>query len=152
MPGSAQPDPATVAAAGKVTEALETVERARGHLYAFHQLTGYADLTLDDAVELLRKAGHDEWADRVATELIGINVVQDRWTYQVVEEYDDGYYRTFTTVENEVRAALTGGRRHLVEENEKRRRRTPGRPGHEQGAPTTAPSGEADSRYMPEAQ
>lgn len=33
-------DEATVEAVGKLTEALETVERARGHLYSFHQLTG----------------------------------------------------------------------------------------------------------------
>ena len=31
-------------AVGRVTEALETIERARGHLYSFHQLTGRADL------------------------------------------------------------------------------------------------------------
>jgi hypothetical protein len=29
-----------VLGAGKMPEALETLERARGHLYAFHQLLG----------------------------------------------------------------------------------------------------------------
>lgn len=143
MPESSQPAPATVAAVGKVSEALETVERARGHLYAFHQLTGSADLALDDAVRLLREAGHPALADRISTELIGLNVLPDRWTFQIVEEYDDGYYRTFTTLERDVRAALTDGRRHLEEEAMKRRRRTAGRPGHEQGAPATAPAEEA---------
>ena len=33
----------TVDAVGKASEALEYVERARGHLYAFHQLIGRAD-------------------------------------------------------------------------------------------------------------
>lgn len=33
-------DDATVEALGRLSEALETVERARGCLYAFHQLTG----------------------------------------------------------------------------------------------------------------
>ena len=37
-------------AVGRVTEALETIERARGHLYSFHQLTGRADLQLDEAL------------------------------------------------------------------------------------------------------
>ena len=32
-------DDRTVEAVGKLTEALETVERARGHLYSFHQLS-----------------------------------------------------------------------------------------------------------------
>ena len=37
-------DQATVDAVGKATEVLEYVERARGHLYAFHQLIGRADV------------------------------------------------------------------------------------------------------------
>jgi hypothetical protein len=64
-------DDDTVAALGKLSEALETTERARGHLYAVHQLTGHADLQLGDAVDLLRKAGHDGLADRIGTELLG---------------------------------------------------------------------------------
>ena len=42
---------ATVEALGKLSEALETCERARGHLYTFHQLTGSADIQLGDAVD-----------------------------------------------------------------------------------------------------
>jgi hypothetical protein len=42
-----------VAATGKMSEALERLERARGHLYSFHQLIGQTDLTLDEALELL---------------------------------------------------------------------------------------------------
>src|SRR5690606_12091050 len=37
----------TVEAAGKMSEALEYIERARGHLYTFHQLIGHADALLD---------------------------------------------------------------------------------------------------------
>lgn len=44
-------------AVGRVTEALETIERARGHLYSFHQLTGRADLQLDEAVARLNEIG-----------------------------------------------------------------------------------------------
>ena len=50
-------DDTTVEGLGKLSEALETVEQARGLLYGFHQLTGKADLLLQDAVELLREAG-----------------------------------------------------------------------------------------------
>ena len=56
---------ATVAALGKLSEALECVERARGHLYALHQLIGHADLMLDDAVEMFRAAGHHGIAERI---------------------------------------------------------------------------------------
>ena len=91
-------DDATVEALGKLSEALEAVEEARGRLYGFHRLTGTADLALGDAVELLRQAGHDELAGDIDEELVGRNVLYGRWTFQVVEEYDEHYYRTFRSL------------------------------------------------------
>jgi hypothetical protein len=120
----------TVAALGKLSEALETIEQARGHLYAFHQLTGRADGMLDHAEELLRGAGHDQLAERVRRELIGRNVLPGRWTFQIVEEYDEVYYGVFRRIEQDARDALVGGRRHLYEAEMKERRRTRGEPGH----------------------
>lgn len=124
-------DDTTVEAVGKLSEALETVERVRGHLYSLHQLTGQADLMLDDAVELFAKAGHPQVAERIQRDLIGRNVIAGRWTFQIVEDYDDGYYATFRDLEQQARTDLVGGRRHLYEAEMKERRRTHGRPGHE---------------------
>ncbi|MFE9726693.1 hypothetical protein ACFYQ5_24625 [Streptomyces sp. NPDC005794] len=123
-------DDTTVEAVGALTEALETVERARGQLYGFHQLTGGADLTLDRAVELLRIGGHAEQADLVEREILGRNVVPGCWTFQLVEAYDDTYYRPFLEVEKRVRQELVGGRRHLYEAEMKEARRTQGHPDH----------------------
>jgi hypothetical protein len=123
-------DDTTVAATGKLSEALEIIERARGHLYAFHQLTGGADLALDEAVELFREAGHARVADRISTELIGRNVLAGRWTFQIIEEYDDGYYALFRDIERATRDELLDGRRHLYEAEMKEARRTRGAPGH----------------------
>jgi hypothetical protein len=120
----------TVAALGALTEALEKVERARGQLYGFHQLTGGADLTLDRAVELLRMGGHAEQAALVEREILGRNVVPGCWTFQLVEAYDDTYYRPFVEVEERVRQELLGGRRHLYEAEMKEVRRTHGHPHH----------------------
>lgn len=122
---------ATVEALGKLSEALEVVEDARGHLYRFHRLTGTADLALGEAVDLLRSAGHADLADRIDRELVGRNVLEGRWTFQVVEEYDDGYYGTFRRFEQEAREALVGGRRHLYEAEMKERERTSGLRHHE---------------------
>jgi hypothetical protein len=122
---------ATVAALGKLSEALETIEQVRGHWYALHQLTGRADHMLDDAVAMLRDAGHDRLADRVRDELIGRNLIAGRWTFQLVEEFDDHYYATFRQVERDARDELVGGRRHLFEAEMKERRRTHGTAGHE---------------------
>jgi len=92
-------DDATVRAVGKVSEALEFVERARGHLYSFHQLIGHADLLLGDACDDLTAAGHPVVATRLQTELVGRNVLHGRWTFQVVEEFDDGYWSVFRDYE-----------------------------------------------------
>ena len=124
-------DDATVEAVGRLTEALETTERARGHLYSFHQLTGEADFKIGDAVEMLRKAGHTELADSLSTRIVGRNVLPGRWTFQVVEEYDDGYWEPLREAEREVRDRLLRGRRHLAEARLKEERRTHGEPGHE---------------------
>jgi hypothetical protein len=122
---------ATVEAVGKVSEAFEAIEEVRGKLYAAHRLTGTADLALGEAVELLRKAGHDDLAERIATEMVGRNVLPGRWTFQIVEEFDDGYYADFKALEELVRNQLMGGRRHVYEAEMKADRRTPGRAGHE---------------------
>ncbi|MEJ7635348.1 hypothetical protein [Aeromicrobium sp.] len=121
----------TVEALGKLSEALEIVEEARGHLYAFHRRTGAADLALGEAVDLLRDAGHDQIAEQVSTELIGRNVLEGRWTFQVVEEYDRGYYAAFRAQEQAARDHLVDGRTHLFEAEMKEARRTHGRRHHE---------------------
>jgi hypothetical protein len=125
----------TVEALGKLSEALETCERARGHLYSFHQLTGSADIKLGEAVSALRDSGHGEVADRLDRELVGRNVIYGRWTFQVVEEYDDGYWSLFRELERDARDKLAGGVRHLYEARLKADEITPGAPGHEP-APT----------------
>ena len=119
-----EPDDITVEALGKLSEALETIERARGHLYSMHQLTGTADFQLDEAVSLLMQAGQPEVAERIQRELIGRNVIPGHWTYQLVEAFDDGYYRDFRRVEEDARGELAGGRRHLHEARLKSQRHT----------------------------
>jgi hypothetical protein len=124
-------DDATVAAVGKVSEALEWVERARGQLYSFHQLMGRADLLLGEACDALRNAGHDAVADRLETELVGRNVLYGRWTFQIVEDFDDNYWSVFRDHERQVRDELQQGARHVFESEMKERRRSHGKPGHE---------------------
>ncbi|TCL79902.1 MULTISPECIES: hypothetical protein [unclassified Curtobacterium] len=122
---------ATVEALGTLSAAVEVIEHARGLLYGFHRLTGTADLNLGEAVEQLRKAGHTELADRIDTELVGRNVIAGRWTFQVVEDYDDGYYALAKELERTARDELVQGRRHLFEAGMKEDRRSGGRRHHE---------------------
>ena len=126
-------DDTTVEGLGKLSEALETAEQARGLLYGFHQLTGKADLLLQDAVELLHKAGHAALADDLDRDLVGRNVIADRWTFQIVEDYDAGYWTTFRDFDARARAEFADGDRHVYEARMKQRERTPGHPAHEAG-------------------
>jgi hypothetical protein len=126
-------DDDTVAALGKLSESLETVEQARGLLYGFHQLTGKADLLLQEAVQQFRDAGHGELADDLERDLVGRNVLADRWTFQVVEDFDASYWTTFRTFDQRARDELAGGHRHVLEARMKQRERTAGHPRHEAG-------------------
>ena len=121
---------ATVEAVGKLSEALEVIEDARGQLFNFHRKIGMADLTLGEAVDLLREAGHDSLAGELQSRLVGRNVIEGRWTFQVVEEYDDGYYRLIKELEATARDSLVLGKRHLYEAEMKEDRRTRGNPDH----------------------
>ena len=126
-------DDTTVEGLGKLSEALETVDQARGLLYGFHQLTGKADLLLQDAVELLRTAGHDALADDLERDLVGRNVIADRWTFQIVEDYDAHYWSTFRDFDERARNELADGDRHVYEARMKQRERTKGHRRHEAG-------------------
>jgi hypothetical protein len=126
-------DDDTVAALGKLSESLETVEQARGLLYAFHQLTGRADLLLQEAVVRFRDTGHTGLADDLERDLVGRNVIADRWTFQVVEEYDASYWTTFRAFDARARDELSGGDRHVLEARMKQRERTAGHSRHEAG-------------------
>lgn len=132
-------DDLTVEAVGLVSEALEYVERARGHLYSFHQLTGGADLKLGEAVDKLREAGHHQVADEIEREILGRNVLEGRWTFQVVEEYDATFWNPFRDMDQSVRDRLVQGRRHLFEARMKEDRRTHGHPDHT-ARPGTGPA------------
>src|SRR3954464_899809 len=108
-------DDATVEALGKLSEALEVVEHARGLLYGFHRLTGAADLALQEAGGLFRTAGHPELADDLDRDLVGRNVIADRWTFQIVEDYDAHYWTTFRAFDERARQELSAGDRHVYE-------------------------------------
>ena len=119
-------DDATVAAAGKVSEAFEWVVRARGRLYDVHQMIGHADAQFGEAVELLEQAGHPELAAGLRDDLVGRNALRDRWTFEVVEDFDATYHEVADRWDRRVRDELMAGRRHVHEAEMKAARRADG--------------------------
>jgi len=119
-------DEATVEAVGKVSAAFEVVENARGMLYAFHRMSGEADLALQDALTSLRAAGHHELAGEIDDVLVGRDVVRDMWTFQLVEAYDEQYWQVFREASALVRDSLSAGQPHVFEAEMKHREQTLG--------------------------
>lgn len=132
----------TVEAVGKASEAFEYVERARGHLYSLHQLMGHADLLFGEAAELLEAAGHDADAARFRTEVVGRNILDGRWTFQVVEEFDESYYDAVRAMVRALEVDLMAGRRHVYEAELKEQRRSTGRRHHEARPASTHDEGD----------
>ena len=58
-------------------------------------------------------------------------MVAGRWTFQIVEDYDDHYWSLFRELERSARDELADGVRHLYEARLKQSERTAGREGHE---------------------
>lgn len=121
---------AVVEAAGKVSEAFEWVERVRGRLFDLHQMMGHADFLFGDAADALHEAGCTELAAMLRDEVVGRNLLDGRWTFQIVEEFDDCYYQPAKAAEQRVRDELMEGRRHVWEAELKEQRRTHGHPAH----------------------
>jgi hypothetical protein len=57
-------------------------------------------------------------------------VLPGRWTFQIVEDYDDTYWSLFRELEQAARDELAGGVRHLYEARLKQDERSAGRAGH----------------------
>lgn len=79
----------------------------------------------------LREAGFDDLAENLDTEMVGRNVLFGRWTFQIVEDFDDNYWDPFRQHERHVRQVIQQGVRHVLEAEMKECRRTHGHPGHE---------------------
>ena len=124
-----------VEAVGKLSEAFEYVERARGHLFSFHQLMGHADRVFGEAADLLADARAAACGDDIRQEVVGRNVLDGRWTFQIVEEFDDLYYQPVRDAVRSVEVEHLDGRRHVFESELKDRRRSAGRSGHERRPP-----------------
>ena len=117
-------DSETVDAVGKATEALEYVERARGHLYAFHQLIGRADALFEESACRLAAEGHVAEAASLWSNVVGRDVLEGRWTFQIVEGFDDDYYGVARSEVGRLVQHLVDGRRHAHEEMMRYHRRT----------------------------
>ncbi len=100
---------------------LEWIQRAHGSLLEFHHATGHGMDHLREAEILLRATGHDELADTIRDELLPHGVVDEhRWSYDVLENYQETLLAESRAVERRVRRELADGERHVRERRQER--------------------------------
>jgi hypothetical protein len=99
---------------------VEHIHRAYGHLLAFHHQVGHAMDQFAAAGESLRAAGHDHFADTIRDDLLPAGVVGDRWSYELVADFEEGFLAETTGFERGVRRALVDGLDHVSERAQQR--------------------------------
>jgi hypothetical protein len=90
------------------TEAMEYVERARGHLFTLHHLLGRADLLFAEVAAELRSQGRAGDAARIEREVVGRDVLEGRWSFEVLEEFEQEYYEPVRDAVRTVERRTTG--------------------------------------------
>ena len=112
---------AECAALHEVELGFEWFQRAQDHLLEFHHATGHGMDHLRDAETLLRSTGHDELANTIRNELLPHGVVDDdRWSYDVLENYQATLLAESRALERRVRRELADGERHVRERRQER--------------------------------
>ena len=108
---------------------VERLHRANGHLVAFHHNTGRAMDHLAVAEDLLRECGRDELADELRDRHLPQGVIPSdggddpdagRWSYDVLECFQDGFLADVMAFDEAVHDQVTGGLRHAHERAQER--------------------------------
>ena len=98
-------------------------------------MIGRADFLFEEAADLLDDASLGDDAQLLRSEVVGRNVLDGRWTFQIVEEFDDLFYGPIRDTLRDLERRRLDGRRHVYESELKDRRRSLGRNGHERRPP-----------------
>jgi hypothetical protein len=98
---------------------IEHLHRGYGNLLAFHHAVGRGMNRFEDARKELRASGHDEWADALRDDLLPAGVVEEMWTYEVVEAFADEFLDPAAEFEADIREELADGQRHVTEHRQR---------------------------------
>ena len=105
----------------EVEVGTEWLQRAHGHLLAFHHAVGHGMDHFETAEYVLRGEGHDELADELRDDLLPLGVLDGTWSYGVVEAYQEGLLPATLDYEERLREELADGERHVAERRQRRR-------------------------------
>lgn len=100
---------------------IEHVYRGYGALLKFHHQIGHAMDHVAVAERRLRDAGHERWANELRDHLLPAGVFDDRWSYELVQAFRDGFLRDAADFESAVREDVADGVDHLSERRQQTR-------------------------------
>lgn len=120
MTGEPDLDGDELAAVHEIELGVEWLLRAQGALLQFHHAVGHAMDHLDDAEGLLRDS-HPVLADHLRDDLLPAGVTPEgRWSYELVEAFEEGHLVEAKQFRAHALAELTGGERHVAEQRQQR--------------------------------
>ncbi len=101
---------------------LEWLRRAHGALVEFHHDTGHAMDHLARAESLFRETGRTDLANALRDDHLPRGVIDGgRWSYDVLETFEEGFMEPLTGFEREARERVADGQRHVTERRQERR-------------------------------
>lgn len=100
--------------------AVECVYRAYGELLSFHHHLGRGMDRFDEAEELLRAAGHEEYADELRDRYLPAGAVDGRWSYEIVGAFRRDFLRDIAEFDAGVREEIADGLDHVSEREQQR--------------------------------
>lgn len=105
----------------KVELGVERLHRAHGALVEFHHNTGHAMEHIAAAERLLRESGHDSLADDIRDSYLPRGVIDGtRWSYDVLECFQEDMLAELTAFEERARTQVADGQRHVAERRQER--------------------------------
>ena len=99
---------------------MELLRRAHGDLVGVHHKTGRAMDHFARAEGQLRACGYEGLADAVRDRCLPRGAVDDRWTYDLLESFEEGFLAEIADVEEHTREVVADGRRHVAERQQER--------------------------------
>lgn len=100
---------------------VEHLHRAYGHLLSFHHAVGHAMDRFAAIEDDLRAIGHGEYADELRDNHLPSGVLGERWSYELVEGFQDGFLADMDDFGRRLCDDAVGGRRHVAEREQRRR-------------------------------
>jgi hypothetical protein len=99
---------------------IEKIYRGYGALLDCHHHVGGGMDYFADAEEKLRDAGHTEFANELRDVHLPSGAVEDKWTYELVDEFRRAFLADVTAFEDDVRGSLADGVPHVTERRQQR--------------------------------